>query len=307
MKKHNLTVLMVIVFALSFTISNAQQQTQYTQHQYNSLAINPAYAGTTGGFEAAIMHRSQWQGFEGAPVTQSLSLDGKLGQSIGLGLSAFSDKIGPSSEVEINAAFSYHLALGARTKLSLGVNAGVDLIDVDWSKGRYYDDTDVIFEENINELRPVFGAGAFLFGEQWYLGASAPNLLTDNSYKPGEEVVFQRVNHYYLMGGYVFNLSDELKFKPAVLAKIVEGAPISADFSGNFMFNDKVTLGAAYRLDDAVSGMLGLYLTKSLFIGYSYDFSISDLTKHNDGSHEIVLQFSKPNRDQEVDAIRRFF
>ncbi|MCK0132103.1 type IX secretion system membrane protein PorP/SprF [Flavobacteriaceae bacterium F08102] len=307
MKNHKVHILMVIIFTFSYKLSVAQQQTQYTQYRFNTLSINSAYAGTTGGFEASIMHRSQWMGYAGAPVTQSLSLDGKLGESIGLGLNAFSDKIGPSNEVEIKGAFAYQLTLGTNTTLSLGINVGMEILNVDWSKGTYYDDSDVVFNENINELRPVFGAGGFLYGEQWYLGVSAPNLLTKNSYKPGEEVVFQRENHYYLMGGYVFNISDNLTFKPAILAKIVEGAPISADFSGNFMINEKITFGGAYRLDDSISGMLGLYLSKNLFIGYAYDFSISELTKHNDGSHEIVLQYARPNSNQAIETFRRFF
>src|SRR5690606_8825259 len=153
----------------------AQQQPEYTQYMYNTMAINPAYAGSNGPLEASLLHRSQWVGIDGAPKTQSFGLHGKLGKRVGLGLNALNDKIGPSNQFAINAAFAYHLITGRNTHLSLGVNAGLDVLNVNWSKGQYYDPNDVLFNANINEVRPLIGAGALFYSDQWYIGVSSPN------------------------------------------------------------------------------------------------------------------------------------
>ena len=284
----------------------AQQQPEYTQYMYNTMLINPAYAGSSGPFEASLLHRSQWVGIEGAPKTQSFGMHGKLGKSVGLGLNALNDRIGPSSQFAVNAAFAYHLVTGKETRLALGLNAGLDVLNVNWSKGKYYGPNDVILNDNINEVRPLMGAGAYFYGDKWYVGLSAPNLLALNSYDPGEEVVFQRRNHYYFMGGYVFGLSDQLLLKPAILATVVEGAPISLDISANFLFMEKFSFGVAHRITDSVSALVGLQLAKSFFVGYAYDYSVSKLNKYNDGSHEIILKYALSHKNDKARSPRFF-
>ena len=308
MKSKNIKFGVSILFVFICNLTMAQQQPQYTQHMYNTTALNPAYAGTNEGLEATLLHRSQWVGVTGAPVTQSLSIDGKVGQRISLGLGAYNEKIGPSNEVNINGIFAYEVMLGQNTRLSLGLNLGIDFYNVDWSKGLYYDNQDPIFNENVNEIRPIVGAGSFLYGEKWYLGVSAPNLLGLNSFnaKNDGEQVIERVNHYYLMGGYIFDVSRDLKFKPAVLAKVIEGSPVSIDASANFLIQDKVTLGAAYRFNDAVSGIIGLQLGQRIFVGYSYDYTLTDLSDYNNGSHEIILKYSGGNAKRKAGAVRFF-
>ncbi|QCX38254.1 type IX secretion system membrane protein PorP/SprF [Aureibaculum algae] len=308
MKSKNIKFGVSILFVFICNLTMAQQQPQYTQHMYNTTALNPAYAGTNEGLEATLLHRSQWVGVTGAPVTQSLSIDGKVGQRISLGLGAYNEKIGPSNEVNINGIFAYEVMLGQNTRLSLGLNLGIDFYNVDWSKGLYYDNQDPIFNENVNEIRPIVGAGSFLYGEKWYLGVSAPNLLGLNSFnaKNDGEQVIERVNHYYLMGGYIFDVSRDLKFKPAVLAKVIEGSPVSIDASANFLIQDKITLGAAYRFNDAVSGIIGLQLGQRIFVGYSYDYTLTDLSDYNNGSHEIILKYSGGNAKRKSGAVRFF-
>lgn len=301
-----LKYVMAVIAVLGGQLLLAQQQPEYTQYMYNTMAINPAYAGSNGPLEASLLHRSQWVGIDGAPKTQSFGIHGKLGKKVGLGLNAINDKVGPSNQFSVNAAFAYHLVTGYNTKLSLGVDLGLDVMNINWSKGLYYDNNDAFFNDNINEVRPLVGAGAFFYSDKWYIGLSAPNLLTLNSYDPGEEVVFQRRNHYYLMGGYVFGLSDRLSFKPAVLATVVEGAPISMDVSANFMWMEKLTFGVAHRITDSVSALFGLQLAKSFFVGYAYDYSVSKLNKYNDGSHEIILKYTLSNKNERARSPRFF-
>ncbi|MFD2890549.1 type IX secretion system membrane protein PorP/SprF [Flavobacterium chuncheonense] len=285
-------ILQLFVLTLGCTAIQAQQQPQYTQYMYNTMSINSGYTGTNGRLEATLLHRSQWIGIDGAPDTQALGIHGKLSENTGLGLSVINDKIGPQSQQYINANFAYRLRLSENTILSLGINSGLDLLNVDWSKG-IYQNPDNAFASNIeNKARFIIGSGAFLYGEKWYLGLSVPNFLITDSYDDIEESVIRKKTHYYVQGGYVFDLSSNLKFKPAFLAKIVEGAPVTYDLSGNFMINEKFVLGAAYRFTDAFSGLAGFQISKSLFIGYAYDHSVTKLQKYNDGSHEIILKFN---------------
>ena len=273
--------------------SNAQQDPGYTQYMYNPMTVNSAYAGSTGTLEAVLIHRSQWVGIDGAPSTQAFAIHSPLANDrVGLGLSAVNDNLGPSNEIYLDGNFSYTLPLSYDVKLAFGVKAGARVLNVDWSKGRFYDGTDVLLNSNIdNKITPSVGAGAYLYSDNWYLGASVPNFIKGDYYDDVQQSVNVERLHYYVMGGYVFNFSDSFKFKPAFLARGVSGAPISVDVSANFLIAEKLTLGAGYRWDDAVSALAGFQVSKDIFIGYSYDYNTSELNKYNDGSHEIVLRF----------------
>lgn len=294
-KTNNILRKFLLVILITFCTNSllGQQQPQYTQYMYNTMSINPGYTGTNGRLEAILLHRSQWIGIDGAPVTQSLGVHGKLGEYTGLGLSVINDKIGPQSQQYFNGNFAYHIKMSEKTILSLGINAGFNLLNIDWSKGTYRSQTDNAFNENLNNnTRLIIGTGGFLYGENWYLGLSIPNFIITESYDDIKESIIRRKTHYYLQGGYVFDLSPSLKFKPAFLAKLVEGAPVTYDASANFMINEKFVIGAGYRFTDAFSALAGFQITNSIFVGYAYDHSITDLQKYNDGSHEIILKFN---------------
>ena len=273
--------------------SYSQQQPQYTQYMYNTISINSGYTGTNGRLEAILLHRSQWVGLDGAPKTQALGVHGKIGENTGLGLSVINDKIGPQNQQYFNASFAYRINLNEKTILSLGINAGASLLNIDWSEGLYQSQTDNAFNSNVNDkAQLIIGSGGFLYGDNWYLGLSVPNFFITESYDDIEESVIRRKTHYYLQGGYVWDLTSSVKFKPAFLAKVVEGSPVTYDASANFMFNEKFVLGAGYRFTDAFSALAGFQISNSIFIGYAYDHSVTKLQKYNDGSHEIILKFN---------------
>ncbi|TYP77041.1 PorP/SprF family type IX secretion system membrane protein [Aquimarina intermedia] len=299
-------LILLLCVALYGMVSHAQQLPQYTQYMYNTMSINPAYAGSNDRIEASLLHRSQWVGIDGAPQTQVLTLNGKFFDKIGLGFNIFNDKIGPSSQIDINFAFSYHLKLNATVKLGLGVNAGMDVLSIDWSKGEIYENEDSIFNENISKLRPIIGAGSYIFGEQWYAGISASNFIKSQRYDDNEEILVERSVHYYLLGGYVFQITPQLKMKPATMVKLTEGAPITFDISTNFLIQEKLTLGASYRFDDAVSGLAGFQVSNTFYVGYGYDYSISNLSKYNSGSHEIILRYTLHDRKRKARSPRFF-
>lgn len=286
----NIKLLLLILVIPVYAVF-AQQPPQYTQYMYNTMVLNSGYTGTSSKIEALLLHRSQWIGIDGAPENQSFSIHGKLKDKIGIGLSATNDNLGASNTIEVNGNFAYEIRTGYYTKLSLGVNAGVNILNVDYSKGIYADSMDPLFQENLSSTRPVLGVGAFFYSTKWYAGLSTQNLLNSEIYND-DEMVSNRKSQYYIMGGYVFDLSETLKFKPAVLAKHVAGAPLTVDISGNFLINEKLSLGLAYRYDDAVSALAGINLSSKFFVGYAYDYSLTDLNNYNDGSHEIILRYN---------------
>ncbi|MCO6176121.1 type IX secretion system membrane protein PorP/SprF [Flavobacterium sp. NRK F10] len=306
--KHNKFIIGIAVF-VSFLTGNeivAQQQPQYTQYMYNTMSINSGYTGTNGKLEATLLHRSQWVGLDGAPRTQVLGIHGETGARTGLGLSAVNDRIGPMSQQYINANFAYRLNISQNTILSLGINAGVNIMNIDWSEGMYQSQTDNAFNANINSSRLIIGSGGFLYGEKWYAGLSVPNFLITESYNDIEESVIRRKVHYYLQGGYVFDIGEDFKFKPAFLIKAVEGSPVTYDVSANFMYKERFVLGAGYRFTDAFSALAGFQITPSIFLGYAYDRSITNLQKYNDGSHEIILKFNLQSKSKFAKSPRFF-
>lgn len=288
----NLKILLVLLLCSgSLYQVMAQQMPQYTQYMYNAMSVNPAYAKQEVAMEALILHRSQWVGLEAAPATQALTLKGRLGEKTGLGFNVINDAIGPSNQVDVQGVFSYHLPLGQK-QLSFGLNAGFDLLQVDWSKGTYYQRDDALLQENVNNRRPIMGAGVYMNSQKWYAGLSVPNFFESKKYDDNREVVVDRELHFYILGGYVFELSPDLMLKPAFLSKVVPGAPVIFDISANVLLYQKVTLGTAYRLNDAVSALAGIQVSPALFVGYAYDMSTSELRKYNEGSHEIILRLS---------------
>jgi type IX secretion system PorP/SprF family membrane protein len=286
----------------------AQQDPQYTQYMYNTLSVNSAYAGSLGHLAITGIYRTQWVGLEGAPNTQSFTLDTPIAKNLGLGLSVVSEEIGPSEEQYIDANFSYTIQSGQTHKLSFGLKGGGRVINIDWTKGSHKD-PDVQFRENItNKFLPVVGAGLYWHGERDYIGIAIPNFLTRERYNYddiADDLVNERM-HIYLIGGIVFDLSAHTKFKPAVLVKYVAGAPLIADFSANFMFNNAITLGASYRTGDSVSAMASLQITPQFLVGYAYDYTTTELQTYNSGTHEIMLRFELVSRKKGLKSPRFF-
>ena len=305
--KLNIKSIMMLIVGIVSSIK-AQQNPEYTQYMYNTMTINSGYAGSTGALEAILLHRSQWIGIDGAPRTQSFTIHAPLAnEKVGLGLSIINDKLGPSSELNMEGNFSYTIPFGVEKKLAFGLKAGARRLDVDWSKGRYYDDIDVLLNTNItNEIKPSIGAGLYYYSQKWYVGASVPNFIRSNFYDDIQEsVVIDRL-HYYLIGGYVFDLSSAVKFKPAFLTKAVSGAPLYYNVSANFLLQEKFTIGAAYQMDDSVSVLAGFQITNEFYVGYSYDYTTTNLNKYNDGSHEFILRYQLQKKSRQIKSPRFF-
>ena len=298
----------ILLFVLMFTgvLSYAQQDAQFTQYMYNTININPAYAGSRGALSMFALHRTQWVGLEGAPVTNAVSLNTPINESnLGLGVSLVNDKIGPTTENAISADLSYTLQTSETWKLSFGIKATANLFDLDASKLNPVDATDPSLQ-NYSKFSPNIGAGLYLHSDNAYVGFSIPNFIQTNRYDDNEVAIFKEKINYYLIAGYVFNFNDYIKFKPAMLTKMVEGAPLQVDVSGNFMFYDKLMLGVSYRWSASLSAMVGFQITDGLYIGYGYDRETTNLDNYNSGSHEIFLRYELFNNIGKITTPRFF-
>ena len=272
-------------------ISYAQQDAQFTQYMYNTINVNPAYAGSRGALSIFALHRTQWVGLDGAPVTNAVSINTPIsGSNLGLGVSLINDKIGPANENTFSADLSYTIPTSETFKLSFGVKGTANLFNLDVTKLNPIDADDESFQ-NYNKFSPNIGAGIYLHSDKAYLGLSIPNFIQTNRYDDNDVRIFKEKINYYLIGGYVFDLNQDIKFKPALITKMVEGAPLQIDVSGNFMFSEKFVVGVAYRWSAALSGMVGFQVSDGLYIGYGYDRETTNLKNYNSGSHEIFLRY----------------
>lgn len=301
----------VAVFLLSFfgvTEVLAQQDPHYTHYMYNTSNINPGYTGSRGMLSVFGMYRTQWVGLDGAPKTANLSISTPLGnRGLGLGISFTNDEIGAMSENNISVDLAYNVELNRDYKLAFGLKGTVNLLDVDYTKLTIYNPVDPVSQENIhNKFSPNIGAGIYLYSDRSYLGFSIPNFLTTDRYNDNEIRTMRQKAHYNLMGGYVFDLSANLQFKPAFLLKAVQGSPLQVDLTANFLIVEKFTVGAAYRWDASVSALAGFQINNKLFIGYAYDAETTKLARYNSGSHEIFLRFELAKRNSRINSPRFF-
>ena len=270
----------------------SQQDSQYTQYIYNTMSVNSAYTGQRDVLSYSGLYRTQWVGIDGAPKTLTFGIHSPLkNENLGMGISIVSDQLGPIREDYINLNFSYTIRLNRSTELSFGLKGGLHNLSSDFSRGNSFQNTDVAFKENISLFSPTIGAGLYLHSTRGYLGLSAPNFLITEHYNNYKESLASERLHLFLIGGYVFNIDNDIKLKPAFLIKAVSGAPLIADLSINAMFNNRFVFGLAYRWDDSLSGLTGLQVNKTLFIGYAYDYNTSIGNKYTGGTHEVLLRF----------------
>ena len=291
--KEILTRLLFLILATSSSLY-AQQDAQYTQYMYNTVSVNPGYAGSRGHMSIAALHRSQWVGLDGAPTTQTLNVHSPIGfKGVGLGLSIVNDKIGPTSETNFDIDFSYTVYTSTEGRLSFGLKAGGNLLDVKFSELNQFTTDPTLATDIDNRFSPNFGAGVYYHTNHFYAGLSVPRFLQTSHFDESSLSTAREQMNFYFITGYVWDLNTFLKFKPTLLLKAVQGAPLQADFSANFMLNDKFIVGAAYRWDAAVSGMFGFNISEGFLVGLAYDREVTELgsAAFNDGSFEVILRY----------------
>ncbi|MBJ2125546.1 MULTISPECIES: type IX secretion system membrane protein PorP/SprF [unclassified Flavobacterium] len=305
-------IILLINFLFCLSIS-AQQDPEYTHYMYNMSVVNPAYAtGVPAMMNFGGLYRTQWVGAYGAPKTFTFFGHTAINDKIEAGISFISDDIGDGAKKENNvyADFAYVLKLGGKNKLSLGLKAGFSSMQTNFNGFRFTDpQTDLAFSENINATKPNIGVGAYYFRDNLYVGLSAPNLLKSKyiEEKSGVNAFGSEEIHTFLTAGYVFQVNDKVKLKPAFMSKFVKGAPISLDVTANVLYNEKFEFGAAYRIDDSVSALFNINVTPTLRVGYAYDYTLTNFGQFNSGTHEIMLLFDLDLLGKGFDKSPRFF
>ena len=291
MKKLYLVAILVVFTCFD---SQAQQDPHYTQYMYNMNVINPAYAGSKENLSIGMLYRKQWVGIEDAPTTATLSGHTPVGKNVGMGLSVIKDNIGPVEENNIYGDFSYTLNLGGEHKLAFGIKAGLTLHKVGLYSDIYStlpDPNDPAFSQDTNNSYFNLGTGFFYYTNKYYLALSVPNMMKSKHLDFNGREFGSEVSHYFLTGGYVFDINPNLKFKPFAMVKSAYNTPTSIDVSANFLFIEKFEMGATYRIQDSFGAMVNYTITPSLRIGYAYDHIISNLKVTTPSSHEIILLF----------------
>ncbi|GGG15812.1 membrane protein [Dokdonia pacifica] len=290
MKKLFLLTLITSILCVDF--ATAQQDPQYTQYMYNQNVVNPAYAGLQEGLALGLLYRNQWSALDGAPETFTFNAHAPVGERTGLGISIIRDELGPVKETNAYVDFSYTIPVSNNYQLAFGLKAGATFHDIGLADLELQDPGDPFFSQNVSQTTPNIGAGVFLYSDNFYFGASVPNILSslhldENGLQFGSET-----SHYFVTSGYVFQATENIKLKPSVLVKSAFDAPTSFDVNFNALFLEKFELGVSYRLDDSFSGIVGFQATPDLRIGYAYDAVVSEINNVAPSSHEIILTYN---------------
>ena len=304
MKKY---ILLLWIVALASGLA-AQQDSHYSQYMFNHLAINPSYAGSTENLSGAFIFRKQWMQLDGAPTTQSLTAH-TVSNNLrnGYGLSFYNDQIGVTRATSLNLSYAYRILFGdhdteeIKPALAFGLQGSLTQMSSQLSGVRTTSliasqSQDPAFMNNTNLWLPNVGVGAFFNTRNFYLGLSAPDLIQnkiigDNTV-PNSDAEAREFRNYFLYTGFITGRSDSpLRFKPSMLLKYVQGAPASVDLNAQFLIRNLIWVGASYRHDDAIVGLIGIQAGKFLHIGYAYDATTSELSTVSNGSHEIMLRF----------------
>lgn len=321
----NHKVLCCILMAMLFTLSiKAQQKPQYTQYVMNNYVLNPALSGIENYIDLRIGHRQQWQGLQNAPKTSFVSANWALGKDYlwnnalsfeqdgndprgrsyaqyytaspahhGMGVYALSDRAGALSTAVFNLSYAYHLAVGQRLNLSLGISAGVSRTAIDENSLLLENPNDPALSNAGRKLiRPDLATGVWLYGRRFFTGIALQQLVpNDIGFHDGSTLqpAAKQIPHLFLTGGYKFDLTEDISATPSIMMKWIAPAPTSVDLNVKMAFRDRIWLGAGYRKDDAASLMAGFNINHLVNLTYSYDFTTSELNRVSNGSHELVL------------------
>ncbi|MCC7301593.1 MAG: type IX secretion system membrane protein PorP/SprF [Bacteroidia bacterium] len=287
----------------------AQQLPLYTQYMLNDYVMNPAIAGKNPYYEVKSNNRYQWIGITDAPRTYILSANGPTrDKNVGLGGYLFTDIVGPTRRIGIDFTYAYHIQLAEKTKLSFGASAGLLQWAVDGSKITLYHPFDNIISNGYQSvLVPNLGAGFYFYGEKWYVGGSAPQVypakLKFFSYQSDPESRMQ--THFYGSAGYSFDLGEDFDLEPSILLKYVKPVPLQFDGGIRLVYKESVWAGATYRTMDAWAAFVGFNYEKNLTLGYSYDFTTTNLKNYSSGTHELIIAIRFGHRELKNDQKSR--
>ncbi|MBD0401391.1 type IX secretion system membrane protein PorP/SprF [Flammeovirga sp. EKP202] len=299
---------LIIILGLIYIMGNegkAQQLPMFTQYAYNTLAINPAFAGTKDGIDFLLLNRWQWVDYEGAPNTFNFNSSFKVADKVGMGVNFVNDKIGVSTTNTMQLAGSYMTRLNEKLTLSFGLALSTTSYKHDWNNISLQNPSDPTFGANNENLTNInAGFGLYLYSDKYYVSFSIPYILENKITNTSEA---QEYRHYFLKGGVHFNLSENVDFVPSALLKYVTNNDVQLDITATFILQKMLWLGATYRSQDGFALMAQLDVKKRFRIGYGYDIPVTDIQTATSGSHEIILGFNIKSRTNNVIVSPRYF
>ncbi|WP_460891366.1 PorP/SprF family type IX secretion system membrane protein [Rufibacter soli] len=302
MKKAIVSALALVTCLWVPLVSMAQQDPQFTQYMFNGLLLNPAYAGSNEVTSISGSHRSQWTGFDGAPLSQTLSLDGSLSKKVGGGLIITNDRLGAQRFTEMSLNSSVRISLDPTTRLALGMALGVTQQTLDGTKLNPDERDDMAIPMGVERaIKPNARFGAYLYSSKFYSGLSVGNIVF---FKEGLPTDPQP--HVFLTSGGVFDVAAKTKFRPSLLLKEDFNGPAALDLNAFVLYNEQIWLGTSFRttlnifnntsnsnatrLGNALAILLELHPNPLMRVGYSYDFSLNQLRQYS--SHELSLGYT---------------
>lgn len=307
------SIIYMILFVTAFKLS-AQYDAMFTQYMFNETFINPAYTGSKEAMSVNMLHRQQWVNFPGRPVTTTFSVHGPIMKNeAGVGLSVLNESIGKLNRNIVYLDYAYRLKTGKDGTLAFGLMAGIHNQVNKLSELKATESGDLQISQNTPSIiAPNFGAGLYYSTKKYYAGLSIPRMVDDGYFFNPSGTVRRTASfspkkfHYYITGGYVFDISNDLKIKPQTMIKVVQNAPLQFDVNVNAFIKNLVWAGIGYRNGSNVSIITGVQANQQLLISYSYDYGLSKLQKYNQGSHEIALSYLFAYKNQKVVTPRYF-
>jgi type IX secretion system PorP/SprF family membrane protein len=285
-------ILLVYLIFISAFYTKAQQLPQYSQYMLNNFAMNPAIAGTKPYFNVCSDNRYQWVGITDAPRTYMLTFDGPItDKHIGIGTYVFTDITGPTRRTGFTVSYSYHMKLANDLNVSLGIATGILQFAVDGSQIVLDQPGDQALSNQMESvIVPDFAAGIYFYGKHYYLGAAAPQVIQSQvKLTTIASAQDELATHFYITGGYEFELGSKFTLDPCLVVKYVYPAPLQCDFSVRLLFLKKVWLGGGYRTGDAAYAMVGYVYQDNLTFGYSYDYSVTTIQQYSFGTNEFFI------------------
>lgn len=312
--------LVILVFPL---LVFSQHEVTYSQYMFNNLLVNPAYAGYKEDINISLLNRNQWIGIKGAPVTQSFIADGAFfhNNNVGLGLSVLNDKVGIQGQTAAMANYAYRLPVGDESRLSFGIGVGVVQFSLNGDKAVISDNTDINFSGIQNHLSPDARFGIHFSNERFYVGASATNLLTTalNKNKANAAYVVLPPTHIFLTAGTIIDVNNDVKLKPSLMLRDDPRGMGNFDINASFLLKDVLWIGGSYRMgvdmwkktsgvsatfqQNSLVGLVEVFIAKQFRVGYAYDHSLSGLSSHSTGGHEISLGLIIKNKNYRNNAL----
>jgi type IX secretion system PorP/SprF family membrane protein len=308
--KRPLNIFLLMGIILISRQGYTQQNPLFTQYMFNGLVLNPAYSGSHESLTTTAAVRSQWNGIKGAPQTQVASLHSPLKFSRSAAGAVFvHDKVSVINQYMFYGTYAYRIPVSKNAKLAVGGQAGVTYYQANLSDLNIITQngqSDPTFAQNETRLLPNLGIGVYFYSKRSYIGLSLPTLINNRWNDQDAYTQARQKRHYFLSAGHVFPIAANLKLKPNVLLKWVEGGAFQYDLNANMLLHEIVWVGFSYRLKDSVDGLLELNISNHLSVGYSYGYPISALASAQTGTHEVVLNY-RINRNKHIVFSPRYF